>query len=87
MKHGIFAVLDAAAGCYSKPFFMPNVAVAVRTFSDEVNRSDPQNNLFVHPGDFSLCELGEFDDVNGSFELLERPQTVAQAKSLKRELN
>lgn len=87
MKHGIFAVLDAAAGCYSKPFFMPNSAVAARSFSDEVNRSDPNNNLHAHPGDFSLVDLGTFDDVEGTFQLHEQKQTIAQAASLKRELS
>lgn len=69
MIHIACAVLDAAVGSYNRPFFVPSTALAVRSFSDEVNRNgDGNNSMAAHPADFSLWRLGLFDDETGKFE-------------------
>lgn len=60
MKFKIFSVFDVKAGAYLPPFFLPETAVAVRCFSDCVNSDDHQ--FGKHPGDYTLFELGSFDD-------------------------
>lgn len=65
MRYKVFSIRDRAANVYAQPFFAPTTAVAVRMFTDEVNRSDQNNNLFRHPEDFDLYEIGSFDDNDG----------------------
>lgn len=62
MKTKMFAVYDLKAACYGTPFFMPREEVAVRTFSDSVNDSNPNNLWNKHPEDYSLFYIGEYDD-------------------------
>jgi len=69
MKLVLCSVKDRAADAYGRPMFVPSVGVAIRSFSDEVNRKDQENQLFNHPDDFDLYELGEFDDNTGLFFL------------------
>lgn len=61
------AVRDSATEMFGRPFFVQNSRVAVRSFTDEVNRTDVQNELNKHAEDFTLFELGTFNDSNGEF--------------------
>lgn len=65
MKLVICAVHDSAAQAYNRPIFVPARGLAVRSFSDEVLRDSPDNPMFHHPSDYSLFELGSFDDSIG----------------------
>ncbi len=68
MKHKMFTVFDSAAGAYLPPFVLPAEAMAVRVFSDCVNSSDHQ--FGKHPSDYTLFELGVWDDSAGVVSLL-----------------
>ena len=59
------SVQDRVADTYGPPFFLPHVGVAVRQFTDEINREDANNMLFKHPEDFDLFQLGTYDDSVG----------------------
>ena len=83
MKLVLCSVKDRAADAYGRPMFVPSVGVAIRSFSDEVNRSDTDNQLFNHPDDFDLYELGEFDDNTGLFSLHEQPKLLSLGKQVK----
>ena len=50
----IFAVYDTASGSFARPMFVASRGVALRVFSDEVNRKADDNMLFNHPEDFQL---------------------------------
>ena len=67
MKQCVVSVYDRAAETFGRPVFVPAKAAAIRSFSDEVNRDDPSNDLRRHPDDFDLYILGEFDDSKGVF--------------------
>lgn len=56
----IFTVYDSKAEAYLQPFYMQSKGAAVRAFADSCN--DPQSQFFKHPEDFTLFELGEYDD-------------------------
>ena len=58
MKLYIVAVHDQAADAFMRPFFVPSIGMAIRSFTDEVNRADSEMNR--HPGDYTLHELGVF---------------------------
>lgn len=84
----VFSVKDLGAQCFSRPQFFDSVGRAQRAFMDEVNRpaapGGPSNDLFSHPDDFELYQLGEFDDSNGQiFPLKDGPKLISQAKLVK----
>jgi len=82
MKHVMVAVRDRAADTFGRPFFVAAVAQAIRSFSDEVNRADKDNQLFNHPEDFDLYEVGSFDDDTGDLVAI-KPRMVAVGKDLR----
>jgi hypothetical protein len=83
MKLNICSVKDRAADAFGRPMFVPSTGVAIRSFSDEVNRSDADNQLFNHPDDFDLYEFGTFDDNSGLFELYTQPKLLSLGKQVK----
>ena len=82
-NHKVVCVVDRAAGCFGTPFFVPSTFVAIRSFTDEVNREAKDNQLYLHPDDFDLYCLGDYDDIEGAFEceqkMLVRGKDVVKA--------
>jgi len=64
MVHKIYSVYDSKAETYTPPFFQHREAMAIRTFTDCCN--DKGHTFGMHPEDYTLFELGEYDDNNGS---------------------
>lgn len=60
MLHKIFTVYDSKIEAYLTPFFMQHRGAAIRAFTDLVN--DPKSNINKYPSDFTLFEMGEYDD-------------------------
>ena len=83
MKLNICSVKDRAAEAYGRPMFVPSTGVAIRSFSDEINRASDDNQLYNHPDDFDLFEFGVFDDNTGLFELHEQPKLLSLGKQVK----
>ena len=83
MKLNICSVKDRAADAFGRPMFVPSTGVAIRSFSDELNRSDADNQLYNHPDDFDLYEFGVFDDNTGLFELYDQPKLLSLGKQVK----
>ena len=83
MKQIICTVKDRAADAFGRPMFVPSAGVAIRSFSDEINRNNADNQLFNHPDDFDLYELGEFDDNSGLFALHEQLKLLSLGKQVK----
>lgn len=63
----ICSIRDSATETFARPIFVQNSRIAVRSFTDEVNRAEANNDLNKHPDDFTLFELGTFDDQTGQF--------------------
>jgi hypothetical protein len=83
MKQIICTVKDRAADAYGRPMFVPSAGVAIRSFSDEINRNNAENQLYNHPDDFDLYELGEFDDNTAVFSLHDQPKLLSLGKQVK----
>ena len=83
MKLVLCSVKDRAADAYARPMFVPSIGVAIRSFSDEINRAADDNQLYNHADDFDLYELGVFDDNSGSFELYDKPKLLSLGKQVK----
>lgn len=75
----VFSILDAKAQVFSNPWYAPTVAYAIRSF--EALANDPGTLIGKHPEDFSLYQLGDFDDGFGKFAD-EEPRQIATALSL-----
>lgn len=65
----MFTVYDSKARAYLPPFFMQSKGAAIRSFDDSVN--DPASAFHKHPEDYTLMELGTYDDSKAEFDLLE----------------
>lgn len=79
MKLGVYTVLDKAVGAFLQPFFARSTGEALRSFGDAVNgQSGPFSN---HPHDFTLYQLGDFDDGSGIFTVGE-PHRIVGAHEL-----
>lgn len=81
MKMHIVAIRDIKADVFAQPFFTASIGGAIRGFGDEVNRAATDNMLYKHPDDFELYHLGEYDDANARFELLETPKQLVAGGS------
>lgn len=77
MHHKIFAVYDVKVEAYLSPFMAPTLGSALRSFEEAVN--DPGHAFSKHPEDFTLFELGEFDDCLGVYSNLNAPRPVGSA--------
>lgn len=81
----VVAIFDQAASMFHRPAFVPTRGVGVRQFTDEVNRSQDGNQIYMHPQDFSLHVLGEFDDATGEFKC-HRPELICRASDVRQEV-
>lgn len=82
-KYIVCAVRDKQAGVFGQPFCVPAVGLAVRGFSDQVNRRESDNPLNRHPEDFELYRLGSYDDTTGEFSReADDPARIARAVEL-----
>lgn len=62
-KMKIYSIYDTKAEAYMQPWYARTKGEALRSFEQAVN--DPQSQLSKHPSDFTLFELGEFDEQMG----------------------
>lgn len=81
MLQFVVSVKDRAADVFNRPFFVPHRNVAIRDFTDEVNRVAADNQLNKHPDDFDLYLLGQFDDSKGTF-VSEEPVVLVRGKDV-----
>lgn len=65
----VFTVFDSKAGAYLNPFFLNSTGEAIRAFGDTAN--DPNTGIGKHPEDYSLFEIGEYDNKTGRITHLE----------------
>lgn len=82
----VVAVFDSAVQAYAPPMCVPSTGLAVRSFTDEVNRADVNNPLHGHPEDFELRHLANFDEDSGVFSRLESGlvEVLVRGKDVKR---
>lgn len=66
MKHKMFVIYDSKANAYMQPWFLTQNGMALRAFSDCVN--DKDHNFGRHPEDYTLFDIGEFDDANADIK-------------------
>ena len=85
MKLKIFTVYDSKAETYLPPFYMKTKGEAVRGWITTLN--DPQSSFCQYPADFTLFELGDYDDQDSSFNLHETKQVIGNGLEYKNAQN
>lgn len=73
----VFTVYDIKSQTYMPPFCVRAEGEAVRGFSDQAN--DKNSAIGLHPTDYILYALGDYDDRTGVLELLGEKRQVAVA--------
>ncbi len=68
MKLKVFSVYDSKAEAFIQPFYSQTTGTAVRSFEQAVQ--DPTHEFRKFAGDYTLFELGEFDQSTGHFTQL-----------------
>jgi hypothetical protein len=63
----VFTVFDEKSEAYLQPFFLDTLGQAQRAMTDCVN--DVNHQFCRHTSDYTLFQLGTFDDSNGLFEM------------------
>lgn len=76
MKLNIYALFDSQIAAFAQPYFSPTNGSALRAFADHVNdKTSPVNK---HPGDYSVYQLGSYDDQTGEIQPL-KPARIGTA--------
>lgn len=81
MKIHLYTIRDRAQDAFLNPFAMLAHGQAIRYFTDQVNRADPDNQLHSHPDDFDLYYVGTFDTSDGKFET-QVPEQISIGKNV-----
>lgn len=77
----MYTVHDGKAAFYSPPFYARTNAEAIRTFTQAVN--DPNHEIGRNYADFSLFELGAFDEQTGLLSVLKSPAILGNGVDFK----
>lgn len=73
----VFSIRDDKVAAYAQPWYAPTRGAALRMFADLVN--DDQSAVAKHPEDYTLFELGSYDDATGQFVCEDSPYALGKA--------
>ena len=76
----IYSLFDSKLGAYMAPMYFHSRGQAIRSIVDEAGRVD--SPLHNHPGDFTLFELGDWNDSNSRFIPLDTPHSCGVISEL-----
>lgn len=76
MKKLVCALRDDVAELYMAPVFVPTLATLYRDLR-EAARPGQDNPIAKHPGDFTVYQLGTYDDESGRLDVLSSPHRLA----------
>lgn len=73
----VFAIYDSGVSTWMVPIFARNKGEIMRSFIEAVN--NPESKFFKHPADYTLFEIGTWDDDKCVFDLLKTPVRLGVA--------
>ena len=76
----MYCIRDRATDSFGNPMFLMSHGQAIRSFTDEINRSASDNTIYAHPDDYDLYHLGEYDTAQGEFKPI-KPAMILVGKS------
>lgn len=77
MKLVVFSVYDSKAEAFLQPFFSQSRGTGLRSFSDAAQ--DENHGFSRHAADYTLFELGEFDQISGRMDQWDAPINLGTA--------
>ena len=83
MVYKVYSVLDEKTGAFTQPFHARTRGEAIRMFQQAVNNGSKDNMFHKHSGDYTLFELGEWDDNTGSYSMSETKVNLGLATQYK----
>lgn len=82
MKLKIYCIYDSKGENFGKqPHFFENRADSIRAFQQAVN--DPQSMWSKYPADYTLFEIGEWDQMEGVITMYETKMSLGLALEYK----
>mgnify|MGYP000193081883 CR=1 FL=1 len=78
----LFSLYDSVAEIYTKPFFIKSTPEAIREFTSEAN--NPQSKLYQHAQDFTVYEIGEYDEHTGEIQTCIPMKKICSVNELKK---
>jgi hypothetical protein len=63
-----YTLFDSKTECYVPPFYAKAKGDAIRQITQVVNDKSAKQDFAKYPEDFTLFEIGIFDDSTGQFE-------------------
>ncbi|AXH75840.1 MAG: nonstructural protein [Microviridae sp.] len=82
MLSKLFGIYDSKVGAWLQPFYSQSVGSAERAIERLV--ADPEHNFCQYASDFTLFELGSFDDATGLHSMLSTPHSLGLFVNYKR---
>lgn len=76
----LFSIYDSKAEFYLPVFQMKSQGEAIRAFTQSAQKG--QSDLALYPMDFTLVEIGTFDDSNASVTMYEHKKILGNAQEL-----
>jgi hypothetical protein len=74
VKVMIYSVYDSKAEAFMLPQFYQTKGIAIRAFVEAVNTEGTPFNKY--PADFTMFELGSFEDNECKFEVYDTPKSI-----------
>lgn len=81
MQLKMYSVYDCKAEAYHQPFYMRSKGEALRSWQQAVN--DENTTFCKFPGDFTLFEIGEFDECTCKISMYEAKISLGTALEFK----
>nr|QJB20009.1 MAG: nonstructural protein [Microvirus sp.] len=79
----VFGIYDSKVNAWLQPFMVKHVGDAERALKMHVN--DPEHNFSKYAEDFTLFELGSWDDSTAKYSLLNTPHSIGLLVQFKNE--
>lgn len=80
----IFTIYDSKAEAYLPPFFMKSKGEALRALTSQVN--DENSNFHKYAEDFTIFEVGEWNEENCKFNLLDTLHSLGVLLEFKKDV-
>lgn len=82
MKLKMFSVYDSKTQAYLPPIYLQSAGAAIRALETAAN--DPSHEFSKYASDFTMFEIGSFDDESGTVSMLNAKISLGTALEFKK---
>lgn len=80
----VYSIRDNKMESFGTPVIIENDAIAIRQFGDLINKGG-DSVLAMHPADFGIYAIAEFDAASGKFTNLDCPKLLSMGSDFAQE--